>query len=105
MLARKRGNAPASLLRKRATARILERRDRVEERGLLTLCERSLERVDLQTLVVHRQADDLGAETREDLQRPVVRRGLDEHARASLHELLGEEDEALERTARDDDAR
>jgi hypothetical protein len=41
-------------------------------------------------------ADDVGAETRQDLERPVVCRRFDEHAR-SPHRLLGE-DEAASRS-------
>src|SRR5204863_7626627 len=86
--------------------RVLERRDRVQERRLVAATEFFRERIGIESLVVHRQRDDVGAETREDLQRPVVRRRLDEHAPASaVQELLREEDEGLQRAAREDDAR
>src|SRR5205814_5092823 len=85
-------------------ARVLERRDRVQEGRLRALGERLLERLREQPLVVHREADDVCAEAGEDLQRPVVGRRLDEYPRPGPDELLGEEDEALQRAARDDDA-
>jgi hypothetical protein len=97
-------DAPAALLGERSAARVLKGRDRVEEGGLLALGQRGLERVEVEAVVVHRQADDVGAEAREDLQRPVVRWRLHEDTRPFPDELLGEEHEALERAARDDDA-
>ena len=87
----------APIERERPAARVLERRDRVEE-GEIPL--RQL--VGEKTLLVHRHRDDFGAEPREDLERPVVGRRLDEDALAA-GELLGEEHETLERPARDDD--
>ena len=104
MLACELGDASTSLCRQRPPAGILEGGDRVEEGGLLTFGECSLECVDLQAFVVHREADDVGAETCQDLERPIVGRCLHEYARSLLHEVLGEEDEALERAAGDDDA-
>ena len=48
--------------------------------------------------------DDVGAQTSEDLQRPIVGRRLDEHAaRPGREELLRVEDEALEPTCRQED--
>src|SRR5204863_5934633 len=58
-----------------------------------------------EAVLVHRDADDLGAEAGEDLGGPVVRRRFDGHSRAGLDELLGKEDDALRRAARDHDAR
>ena len=105
MFARPLGDAPAALFGERAPARVLEGGDRVEERRAIARREGLLERVDHEPVVVHRQSDDLGAEASEDLQRPVVRRRLDEHPGAGPDELLGQEHEALERAARDDDSR
>ena len=71
-------DAAAALLRERPAAGVLEGGDRVEEHRLLALGERLLERFGIEPFVVHRERHDLRAETREDLQRPVVRRRLDE---------------------------
>ena len=97
-------DAPAALLAQRAAARVLEGRDQVEERGLLAVAQRRLERVGIEAVVVAVEPDDVGAELAQDLQRPVVGRPLDEHALAG-GEPLREEDEALERAVRDEDAR
>src|SRR5207244_4704340 len=64
-----------------------------------------LDRVRHETLVVHLDGNDLRAEPGEDLERPIVRRRLDENTCAGPDELLGEEDEALQRSARDHDLR
>ena len=104
VLARDLDDPAAAGLGEGAAARVLERRDGVQEGGLRTGGERLFERVGHQPLVVHRDADHLGAEAAQDLDRPVVRRRLEDDAGAGLDELLGEEDERLERPARDDDA-
>src|SRR5213595_1770674 len=80
-------------------------RDRVQEGRLVALCKRALERVDLEAVVVHRQTDDVGTEPRQDLQRAVVRRRLDEHSGSGPDELLDQEHESLQGAARDDDPR
>ena len=64
----------------RAAGRVLERRDRVEERDRPALAQLGLERVEVEALVVHRERHDVRAVARQDLQRPVVGRRLDEHA-------------------------
>src|SRR4029077_19447261 len=61
VLARKLGDPLTPPGRERAPARILERRDRVEERGLVAVPERLLERVGIEPLVVDGQRLDLGA--------------------------------------------
>ena len=98
-------DAPAALLRERAAARVLEGRDRVEERRLVTGGERLPRAPPARGPPRPSRAARSRHRAGEDLQRAVVRRRLDEHARAGPHELLDEEVEALERPARDDDAR
>ena len=96
---------PAALGADRAAGRVLEGRDRVEERDRAALRELGLERVEVEPLVVHRERHHLGALAREDLQRPVVRRPLDEHATRPHGELDGGvEDEALQAARRQEDA-
>ena len=69
-------------------------------------CELGLERVGVEALVVHRQRDDLDTLAREDLQRAVVARRLDEHSPGRARELLRRvEDEALKPADRENDAR
>ena len=83
--------------RERPAARVLEGRDRVEEADR-AVREVASERVGIEPLVVHLHRANLGAEAGEELQRPVVGRRLDEDAaRPRLEELLGVEEEALER--------
>ena len=57
----------------------------------------------VEAFLVHRHRDDLRSELAEELERPVVRRLLDEHARVAA-EALREEDEALEPAVRDEHA-
>ena len=91
-------------LAERSPARVLERRDRVEERDVAPARELGLEHVGVEPLLVHRERDDLGPVPAEDLQRPVVGRPFDEHAaRAALELDGGVEDEALEPAGRDED--
>src|SRR5438094_8634729 len=59
----------AALARERSAARILERRDRVEERRLVAACECLLEALELKPLLVHRHGHDLHSRGSEDLQR------------------------------------
>ena len=67
--------------------------------------ELGLERVEVEALVVHRERHDLGSVAREDLQRPVVGRPLDEHAPRPHGELHGGvEHEALQAARRQEDA-
>ena len=88
----------------RATGRILEGGDRVEERDLAAALQLGFERVEVEALVVHRDGHDLCSVPREDLQRAVVRRPLDEHPPRPLRELRRRvEDEALEAAGRDED--
>ena len=95
----------AALDADRAAGRILEGRDRVEERHRAALAELGFERVEVEALVVHRERHDLGAVAREDLQRPVVGRPLDEHAPRPHGELHGRvEDEPLQPARRQEDA-
>ena len=78
---------------------ILKGRDRVEERR--PAAELLLERVDVEPVVVLRDRHDLRPELAEDLQRPVVGGCL--HKEAPLPgEVVGEEDEPLERAVRDE---
>ena len=80
----------ATLGREGTPARVLEGRDRVEEgRRFAAALQLVLERIGIQAFVVHRESHDLGAFAREDLQRPVVARRLDEHAAGPPRELLG----------------
>ena len=96
---------PAALGSDRAAGRILEGRDRVEERHRPALRELGLERVQVEPLVVHRERHHLGPVARQDLQRPVVGRPLDEHASRPHGELHGGvEHEALQATRRQVDA-
>ena len=96
-------DAPPSLGRERAPARVLEGRNRVEE-ARLARAELTLERVRVETFVVHRDRHDVGAQASEDLQRTIVGRRLDEDAAGpGCEELLGIEDEALETTRRHQD--
>ena len=76
-----RESAPA-LGAERAPARVLERRDRVEKGDVAAAIELGLERAEVETLVVHRQRNDLGAREAQELQRPVIGRALDRHAPA-----------------------
>src|SRR4029453_430945 len=82
-------DAPAPLRAERAAARVLERRDRVEERHVAASRQLGLERIRLQALLVHLEGDDVGALPAEELQRAVVRRRLDEHPAGSTDELDG----------------
>jgi hypothetical protein len=70
------GDRSAALERERLPARVLEGRNRVQERG------GQLDRVGIEAVVVHRQRDGLGLVPRGDVQRAVVGRPLDEDARA-----------------------
>ena len=64
----------------------------------------SLERVRVESFVVHRERHDVGSQAREDLQRAVVGRRLDEHAAGPRPEqLLRVEDESLEPSRRQQD--
>ena len=103
MLLRDLDDAPAALLGQRPPARVLEGRDEIEERRLLAARRAPLERIGVEAFVVAVQADDLGAELAQDLQRPVVGRALDEDALPG-RKPLREEDEALERAVGDEDA-
>ena len=104
-LRRELDDALAARGRKRPSARVLEGRDRVDEARLPGV-ERLRQRVGVEPLVVHRHRHGLGSEAGEDLQRPVVRRRLDEDAAwAFRQQLLRVEDEALKAAVGDDDAR
>ena len=88
----------------RAAGGVLEGRDGVEERDVPTHAQLGLERVEIETLVVHRERHDLRAFPRQDLQRSIVGRALDEHAARPLRELDGGvEDEALQPAGRQED--
>ena len=94
--------APA-LRRQRAAARVLERRDRVEERGTAP-GERRLERVEVEPVLVLRHRLDLDPQLGEERERPVVGRRLDEHPAGTLGEERARvEEEALERAVRERD--
>ena len=89
----------------RAAGRVLEGRDRVEERDRAASRDLGLERVGVESFAVHREPHDLGTLTGEDLQRPVVRRAFDEHpARLAgkLHRRV--EDEPLQPARRQEHA-
>src|SRR5262249_23134150 len=78
---------------------------RVEERDLTPLAQLGGEGVQIETLVVHRQRDDLGALPTEQLERPVVRGALDEHATwLALQLERAPELEALQTTGGQEDA-
>src|SRR5204862_4562969 len=102
-LARELDEAMSPLGRERTAARVLKGRDRVEERRLRACVERLSERVEIEAVVVHRDGDHVGAASGEQLQRSVVRRLLDEHARTG--KAVGEERESLQRAVRDENAR
>ena len=91
-------------LAERSAARVLEGRDRVEERDVAAARELRLERVGVEPLVVHLDGDDLDALPAEELQRPIVGRPFDEDAPGSARELRGGvEDEALQPARREED--
>ena len=105
MLARQLDEPRAPLHAERPSGRVLEGRDRVEERDVAAAAKLGFERVEVEALVVHRQRYDLDAFAREDLQRPIVGRRLHEDATGLPQELRGNvEDEALEPAGRDEDA-
>ena len=105
MLAHDLDEARAALGRQRPPARVLKRRDRVQERrALAAAAQLHVECVRIETFLVHLERDDLGPVSSEDLERAVVRRRLHEHASRSPRELLGGvEDESLETADREDD--
>ena len=100
------GDAPPPLLAERAPTRVLEGRDRVQERRRFGPARQLvLERVGIEPFVVHRERDDLGALPREDLQRAVVARRFDEDTAGTAREELGRiEHEAEEPAHREHDA-
>ena len=100
MLARELDQAAAPVDAQRASTRVLEGRDRVQEARLRPCRERVLERIEVEPVVVHRDRLHLRVVRREKLQRPVVRGLLDQHAVAG--EALGEERDALQRAVRDE---
>src|SRR4029077_2561045 len=79
VLAGKLDEAVPPLGAERSPTRVLEGRDRVEERRPLPAAERLLERGRIKALVVHRDRGDLDAVGCQDLQRAVVGRRFDEH--------------------------
>ena len=93
--------APAARLGERAAARVLERRDRVDEARARRPAERLVERVHVHALVCERNGLHLGAEAAQDLERAVVARGLHEHLDARLDVVARDEVEGLERAVRD----
>ena len=94
---------PAALGAEGAAARVLEGRDRVEEGDVAAPLELRLERIRVETLVVHRQRDRLDTAPAEELQRAVVRRRLDEDApRAPLQLGRRVEVEALQAAGGDE---
>ncbi len=105
MLRRDLGEPAPALRPDRAAGRVLERRNRIEERDRPTQAQLGLERVEVEALVVHRERHDLRPVTRQDLQRPVVGRPLDEHAPGPQRQLNGRvEDEPLQAAGRQEDA-
>ena len=90
----------------RSPARVLERRDRVEEgRWIVTATQLGLEGIGIETFVIHLEGDDLGSFASEDLERAVVARRLDEDSPRPARELLsGIEHEPLKAADREDDA-
>ena len=105
MLRRELREPAAALGAKRPAGRVLEGRDRVEERDRTALAQLRLERVEVEPLLVHRQGDDLRALTGQHLQRPVIRGRFDEHAPGPARELQrGVEDESLQAAGREEDA-
>ena len=99
------GETPAALGAERAAARVLEGGDRVQERDRSVASQLGGERVEVETLLVHRQRDDLGPLPRKDLQRSVVRGALDEHASGTTLELeRGVVRESLQAADREEDA-
>src|SRR5258708_3110024 len=73
--------------------------------GAAATCELRLERVEVAALLVHRQRNDLGSLTGEDLERAIIGGRLDEHAAGLPRELRsGVEDEPLQATRGQEDA-
>ena len=97
--------ARATLGRQRPPARVLERRDRVQERRpLAPAAEFDVECVRIETFLVHLERDDLDPVAGEDLERTVVGRRLHQHAPGGSRELLGGvEDESLKPSDREHD--
>ncbi len=79
---------------------VLEVGDRVQKLGRAPAGEHSLKLVDVQPVVVQRHAVDLRLEPLEGHDRAEVRRRLDEHAVARVHERLADELERLDGAAR-----
>ena len=74
VLVRESDKPAAALVVERSAARILERRDRVEEGRLCTARKRLLEGTELEPLVIHRHGRDADAGCGQYLERPVVGR-------------------------------
>ena len=91
--------------RQRRAARVLERRDHVQERRRTRPPEIVLERIDIEPVLVHRHADRLGAGAAQQDQRAVVGRRLDEDALGAraLDQQLRQEQERLQAAVRRDD--
>ena len=105
ILGRELDEPSAALGADRPARRILERRDRVEERDRPAATQFCLEPIEVEAFVVHRERNNLHAVARENLQRAVVRRTLDEHATGAACKLHGGvEHEALQATGRNEDA-
>ena len=107
VLSRDLDDLAAPLAGERPPARILEGRNRVQERRpLASAAQLGNERVRDETLLVHLERYDLGALARENRERAVVRGRLDEHAAGAPGELLRcVEGEALQPSGRQHDAR
>ena len=94
-VARQLGDAATPIERERAPARVLERRDRVEER------RGQSQGVRIEAVVVHRHDHGLAFVAGDDVQRTVVGGAFDEHARSPLDEQPRQERQTLERAVRD----
>ena len=92
-------------LGERATARVLERGDRVDEARPGRRGKRTFERVDVEPVIRERDRLDVGAQAPQDLQRAVVAGRLDEDLRTGLDVVAGDEAERLQRPVRDHHAR
>ena len=90
--------APAPLVRERRPGRILEGRNRIEQRRRADAGQL----VDVEPVRVDRDLDELATLGEQDLPRPVVSRPLDDHRPGGQRREQKVED--LQRAVRDDDA-
>src|SRR5882724_1773558 len=82
--------------------RVLVIRDRVDELWAQPVREAPFQVVDLESVLVHWDGDDLSLEATEGHDRPQISRALDDHQVAAVEERLAHELERLDCAARDD---